>query len=73
MDEGLVLVPHPTVGSITASDSCIVIKGDDPTRIEWACARDAQCKGVSDCTAGPYKVWIKQSDMTRYLALRLVS
>lgn len=68
MNEELVLVSHPTGGS-----SCIVIKGDDPARIEWTCARNAQCSGVSDCTAGPYKVWIKQSDMTRYLALRLVS
>ena len=73
MDEELILVPHPTVGSITASDSCILTKGDDPTHALWICARDAQCSGASDCTAGPYKVWIKQSDMTRYLALRLVS
>lgn len=73
MNEELVIVPHPTVGSITASDSCIITKGDDPTRAWWICARSAQCSGVSDCTAGPYKVWIKQSDMTRYLALRLVS
>ena len=68
MDENLVLVSHPT-----ASDSCIITKGDDPMRAWWTCARDAQCSGVGDCTAGPYKVWIKQSDMTRYLALRLVS
>ena len=73
MDEELILVPHPTVGSITASDSCILTKGDDPTHALWICARDAQCSGVSDCTAGRCKVWIKQSDMTRYLALRLVS
>ena len=73
MDEELILVPHPTVGGITASDSCILTKGDDPTQALWICARDDQCSGVSDCTAGPYKVWIKQSDMTRYLALRLVS
>ena len=68
MDEELILVPHPT-----GADSCILTKGDDPTRTGWICARNAQCSGVSDCTAGPYKVWIKQSDMTRYLALRLVS
>ena len=73
MDEELVLVPHPTVGSITASDSCIITKGDDSTRARWMCARNAQCSGVRDCTAGPYKVWIKQSDMTRYLAIKLVS
>ena len=66
MDEDLVLVPHPTVGS-----NCILICGDDPRRTEWACARFDTCG--SRCTAGPYKAWIKQSDMTRYLALRLVS
>ena len=68
MDEELVLV-----SSIADPSSCAVIKEDDPTQALWICARDAQCSGVSDCTAGPYKVWIKQSDMTRYLALRLVS
>ena len=68
MNEELVLVPHPTGGS-----NCILICGDDPNRIEWVCAKDAQCSGGSDCTAGLYKVWIKQSDMTRYLALKLVS
>ena len=73
MDEELILVPHPTVGSITASDSCILTKGDDPTHALWICARDAQCSANVPCTAGPRSVWIKQSDMTRYLALRLVS
>ncbi len=66
MDEELVLVPHPTGGG-----SCILTRGDEPNRIEWACARFDTCG--SGCTAGLYKVWIKQSDMTRYLALRLVS
>lgn len=68
MDEGLVLV-----SSITDPGSCIVIKGNNSARVEWVCAKDAQCRGGSDCTAGSYKVWIKQSDMTRYLALKLVS
>ena len=69
MDEELILVPHPT-----GADSCILTKGDDPTRAEWACARFNACSsGANDCTAGRCKVWIKQSDMTRYLALRLVS
>ena len=68
MDEELVIVSSPT-----GKDSCTLTKGDDPTQALWICARDAQCSGVSDCTAGPYKVWIKQSDMTRYLALKLVS
>ena len=66
MDEELVLVPHPTGG-----DSCTITKGDDPTRTRWICAGFDAC-GIS-CTAGTKNVWIKQSDMTRYLALRLVS
>ena len=65
MNEELVIVPHPT-----GKDSCILIYGDDPHRIEWICPRFDAC---SDCTAGARNVWIKQSDMTRYLALRLVS
>ena len=68
MNEELILVPHPT-----GAGSCILTYGDAPTRADWICARNAQCSGVGDCTADPYKVWIKQSDMTRYLALRLVS
>ena len=68
MDEELVLV-----SGVADPGSCAVIKEDDPTRIEWTCARIAQCSRGSYCTAGLYKVWIKQSDMTRYLALRLVS
>ena len=66
MNEELVLV------SGIAPGSCVVIKGDDSARIEWVCAKNAQCSR-DYCTAGRYKVWIKQSDMTRYLALRLVS
>ena len=69
MDEELVLV-----SGITDPGSCIVIKGDDSARIEWICARFNACHStLGGCTAGLYKVWIKQSDMTRYLALRLVS
>ena len=68
MGEELVLV-----SGITDPGSCIVIKGDDSARIEWICARAAQCSSGGDCTAGARSVWIKQSDMTRYLALRLVS
>ena len=66
MDEESVIVPHPTGGN-----NCILICGDDPERIEWVCARFDACG--SSCTAGARSVWIKQSDMTRYLALRLVS
>ena len=66
MDEELVIVPHPT-----GEDSCILIYGDDPDRIEWICPRFDACS--SSCTAGTRNVWIKQSDMTRYLALKLVS
>ena len=66
MDEELVIVSSPT-----GKDSCILIYGDDPDRIEWICARFGAC--ARGCTAGPYKVWIKQSDMTRYLAIKLVS
>ena len=65
MDEELVLVLHPT-----GEDSCILIYGDAPNRVEWTCAGFDAC---GSCTAGRCKVWIKQSDMTRYLALRLVS
>ena len=68
MDEELVLV-----SGIADPGSCVVIKGDGSARIEWVCAKDAQCSRGGYCTAGLYKVWIKQSDMTRYLALRLVS
>lgn len=70
MNEELVIVPHPTVGS-----NCILIYGDDPRRTEWACARFNTCSSgpFKGCTAGARNVWIKQSDMTRYLALRLVS
>ena len=66
MDEELILVPHPTVGN-----NCILTCGDEPNRIEWACARFDTCG--SRCTAGARSVWIKQSDMMRYLTLRLVS
>lgn len=71
MNEELVIVPHPT-----GEDSCTLIYGDDPDRIEWACARFDTCSSASadaPCTAGTKNIWIKQSDMTRYLALRLVS
>ena len=68
MDEELVIV-----SGLADPSSCAVIKEDDSARTGWICARDAQCSRGSYCTADPYKVWIKQSDMTRYLALRLVS
>ena len=69
MDEELVLV-----SGVNDPSSCAVIKEYGPARIEWACARLDACHNTpGGCTAGPYKVWIKQSDMTRYLALRLVS
>lgn len=70
MDEELILAPHPT-----GEDSCTLICGDDPGRIEWVCARSNTCGSspFKGCTAGARSVWIKQSDMTRYLALRLVS
>ena len=66
MNEESVIVPHPT-----NANNCALICGDEPNRIEWACARFGTCG--SRCTAGARSVWIKQSDMTRYLALRLVS
>lgn len=66
MDEALVIVPHPT-----GEDSCVLIYGNDPNHIKWACARFDACG--SSCTACAKNVWIKQSDMARYLALRLVS
>lgn len=69
MDENLVLVPHPAGGS-----NCVLICGDDPRRIEWVCARFDICSSnYEPCTAGPRRIWINQSDMMRYLALRLVS
>ena len=70
MNEELVIVPHPDGGS-----NCILIYGDDPRRSEWVCARFNTCSSspFKGCTAGARSVWIKQSDMTRYLALRLVS
>ena len=69
MDEELVLV-----SGIADPSSCAVIKEDDSARVEWACARFNACHStLGGCTAGPRSVWIKQSDMTRYLALRLVS
>ena len=70
MDENLVLVSSPL-----DEDNCILIYGDDPNRIEWVCARFDTCSSSTfgNCTAGVRSVWIKQSDMTRYLALRLVS
>jgi len=67
MDEELVLV-----SSLTGEDNCILIYGDDPNHIEWACARLGTC-ALGGCTAGTRNVWIKQSDMMRYLTLRLVS
>lgn len=66
MDENLVLVPSPT-----GEDNCVLIYGDDPNCAGWVCAGFDACG--SSCTAGARSVWIKQSDMTRYLALRLVS
>ena len=66
MNEELVIVPHPT-----GEDNCILTYEDAPNCVEWVCARFDTCG--SNCTAGRCKVWIKQSDMTRYLALRLVS
>jgi DNA gyrase inhibitor GyrI len=42
MDEELVLVSNPT-----GEDSCILIYGDDPDRIEWACARLDTCGSAS--------------------------
>lgn len=71
MDENLVLVSSPT-----GEDNCILIYGNNPNRIKWACARFNTCSSASadvPCTAGAGSVWIKQSDMTRYLALKLVS
>ena len=69
MDEELVLV-----SGVADPSSCAVIKEDDSARVEWACARFNACHSApGGCTAGRCKVWIKQSDMTRYLALRLVS
>lgn len=66
MDKDLMLVSNPR-----GSNNCILICGDDPNRIEWACARFDTCG--SRCTAGANKVWIKQTDLPRYVALRLVS
>lgn len=70
MDEDLIAVPHPTGGN-----NCVLICGDSPARMEWVCARLDICSANASvsCTAGARSVWIKQSDMTRYLALRLVS
>ena len=69
MNEELVLV-----SGIADPSSCAVIKADDSPRVQWACARFNACHStLGGCTAGTKNVWIKQSDMTRYLALKLVS
>ena len=69
MDEELVLV-----SGVADPSSCAVIKEGGSARVEWVCARFNACHSTLEgCTAGAGNVWIKQSDMTRYLALRLVS